>query len=642
MLSCGPLTALVGPNGSGKSSFIRALELFYATTPRFGPEDFYAEDTEHDIEITVTFADLASEERDRFAKYVEGDALSVTRVLSWTNDKGLASYHGSRPRNPEFASVRGVSGAAARKTAYEGLRQATSYAALPKWTKQDDALAALEAWEESNEALCQHQRDDGQFFGFGEVAKGYLGRYTRFIAIPAVRDAAQDAAEGRGSPITEIMDLVVRSVLANREEITRLKEETQKKYDEIMSPERLTELGALQDRLTRTLRGYVPDAGVQLSWSREGSIEISMPRADVKLVEDGFPSSVIRTGHGLQRAFILTMLQHLTLARISEHSSSGADESEGDKKPDGQAGMPMPNLVLGIEEPELYQHPNRQRHLSRILRDLAMGAVPGVAGRTQVIYGTHSPLFVGIDRLDQVRLLRKNPSPDGGPKITNVVSTTLDEIAEGIWEALGRPDPKFTGETLRPRLQAIMTPWMNEGFFADVVVLVEGEGDRAAILGVAKSVGHELESSSFAVIPCMGKTNLDRPLEIFRRLGIPTYVLWDSDYGAEDAKPEVNRYLLRLCGCQEEDWPEVVADRWACFKTRLERRIEEDIGTSDFERLLKAVQEECGISKKDQALKNASVIERLLVRARASGKDSPILERIVERIVALKPTPVTA
>ena len=27
-------------------------------------------------------------------------------------------------------------------------------------------------------------------------------------------------------------------------------------------------------------------------------------------------------------------------------------------------------------------------------------------------------------------------------------------------------------ETLRPRLQALMTPWMNEGFFADVVVLV--------------------------------------------------------------------------------------------------------------------------------------------------------------------------
>ena len=30
-----------------------------------------------------------------------------------------------------------------------------------------------------------------------------------------------------------------------------------------------------------------------------------------------------------------------------------------------------------------------------------------------------------------------------------------------------------------------MTPWMGEGFFADVVVLVEGEDDRAAILGYA-------------------------------------------------------------------------------------------------------------------------------------------------------------
>ena len=44
-LPCDQLTALVGPNGSGKSTFLRALELFYTPNPRFGSQDFYAEDT---------------------------------------------------------------------------------------------------------------------------------------------------------------------------------------------------------------------------------------------------------------------------------------------------------------------------------------------------------------------------------------------------------------------------------------------------------------------------------------------------------------------------------------------------------------------------------------------------------------------
>ena len=37
-----------------------------------------------------------------------------------------------------------------------------------------------------------------------------------------------------------------------------------------------------------------------------------------------------------------------------------------------------------------------------------------------------------------------------------------------------------------------MTPWMNEGFFADVVVLVEGEGDRSVIHATAQADGVDL------------------------------------------------------------------------------------------------------------------------------------------------------
>ena len=268
--------------------------------------------------------------------------------------------------------------------------------------------------------------------------------------------------EGRGRVITEIMDLVVRATLANSEELTNLRRNTQEQYDAIMAASNVLELGDLASRLTTTLKTYVPEASVEMEWLTEGGIDISMPKSDVKLVEDGYASAVIRTGHGLQRAFILTMLQHLAAAQAdaaATTSQQGADrtaEAQPDLTP--ESSVTMPSLGLCIEEPELYQQPNRQRRLASILLQLASGAVPGVAPTTQ-LYTTHSPLFVGIDRFDQVRVLRKIPNGNELPKITKVVAVEGDTIAEALWEACDRSDrngnsvPKFTWETLRPRLQ---------------------------------------------------------------------------------------------------------------------------------------------------------------------------------------------
>ena len=59
-------------------------------------------------------------------------------------------------------------------------------------------------------------------FGFKEVGEANLERFTRFILIPAVRDASEDAIEKKGSPLKEIMDFVVRSILSQKQEIVEL------------------------------------------------------------------------------------------------------------------------------------------------------------------------------------------------------------------------------------------------------------------------------------------------------------------------------------------------------------------------------------------------------------------------------------
>ena len=448
------LTALLGRNGSGKSSLLSALEHFYDPSVKVAVGDFYDEDTNHDIELILTFSDLTGEERELFSKYLTGETLTVARVFSMRSGVIEGAYHGALLQHRAFSTVRSAGKAMLAREEYKKLQQESQYSSLPNVPSAPKAIKELEEWERANPDQCEMMRDAGNFFGFKNVAQGYLGRFTKFIKIPAVRDAGTDAVEGRGSCITEIMDLVVREALNNHEEVIRLKAEAQAELDQILAPNRQPQLSNLQTDLTTTLQHYVSDTSVFLDWSDPLEVSVPTPKARVKLSEDGYETTVERTGHGLQRAFILTMLQHLTAVR------------EGSSANDPKTGYRIPNLVLAIEEPELYQHPSRQRHLSSVLRNLAEGSISGVANRTQVVYTTHAPLFVDLDRFDQIRILRKVDQFPGRPKVSTASSATLGEIAERLWDLSERPGDPFTPESMRTRLQTIMTPWMNEGFFA--------------------------------------------------------------------------------------------------------------------------------------------------------------------------------
>ena len=631
--TCNSLTALVGRNGTGKSSFLSALELFYDQSANVNADDFYAGDVSLEIEVALTFSDLTEEEKEFFAAYIDGGMLSVVRVFS--NEPGIksGSYHGMRLQNPDFAEIRAADGRRNTIDKYNKLRSEGKYTNLPRIRSAEQAFQALTEWEDSHPKERNRMRDDGQFFGFTGVGQGYLGRYTRFIRVPAVRDATDDATEKRGSSISEIMDLVVRSVVSTRKDVTTFKEQTQTQYEEILDPSKLTELTTLEAQLSQTLKQYAPDAGVSLSWSDLAEISIPMPEAEIKLSEDGYKSTVQQTGHGLQRAFILTMLQHLVAAREIERVSTGDHASNNGK--DAEVTL-VPNLVLAVEEPELYQHPSRQRHMASVLLQLAQGSVPGVAKQTQVIYTTHAPLFVGLDRFDQIRIIRKVEGNLGVPKTTTVTTVSLNNVAEKLWDLDGQIGDRYTPITLRPRMQAVMTPWMNEGFFADVVVLVEGVGDHAAVLAVARSMGIDLESINICVIPCLGKNNLDKPAVVFLEFGISTYVIWDSDSSSLNPISDDNKRLLRLVGATENDSHFGVFSSYACLNNNLECTLRSEISEPVFDELLALFCDEFGM-RRNQALKNPFVLNKIIVAAKARGHMSETLCEVVQRIVELHP-----
>ena len=271
-IECDDLVALVGRNGAGKSCILRALEAFYDSGTAIGIEDFHHRDLTRPVRVLVSFSELSTEARELFAPYMQEEGLDVELVVHAENGRTSAKYHGSRLSRPEFKSVRAASSASERKVAYNALRNEAQFSILPAWQNQADAVDALTQWEAANPAGLAREQDDGQFFGFKAVAQGYLGRFTRVVPIPAVREASAIGTEGRGTPLTQLMDLLVRSTLEQREDVAAFRKKLQDEYRALLSPESVTELADVESKLTATLETFAPSARVTMRWRTLGEL----------------------------------------------------------------------------------------------------------------------------------------------------------------------------------------------------------------------------------------------------------------------------------------------------------------------------------------------------------------------------------
>ena len=620
------LTILVGANGAGKSTFLRAIDLFYSPSPTISADDFFGGDLSKSIVIGLTYDKLTDKAKERFAKYLQEDELTVDMVITWVNEKPSITYHGSRLQNPDFVTIYSSASKTEARNVYNELRQEEKYTDLPSVRNYDEVQSAIQAWEDTHQDLCERRRDDGQFFGFKEVGRGYLFDHSQFLFISAVRDAAEDASEGRGSVITRIMDLVVRNALSSRDELTQFKIETQEKYEEILKPDNLTELGTLRDELSTTLRTFVPDANVELEWQALEQLDIPMPKANVNLVEDGYQTKVQMTGHGLQRAFIFTMLQHLTLAQRPTPEASETNEDDEE--------FEIPSFIIAIEEPELYQHPNRQRHFGRVLRRLANGDLPGTVRDIQIICATHSPLFIDIAYFDEIRLIRKEITPETtSPKASHYYQARYTDVVSRMKTI--KNDIHYSPEKLKTIMPQLMTPFINEGFFADIAVIVEGETDRTVILEVADILNYDLEGMGIGIIPTGGKGNIVIPAVIFSQLGIPTYLVWDCDKKAD------NDDLFSFVGHQVKNkkgkkiskpTTDIIEANFATFYNTREHTMKLEVGNSLFSTLVNQCNTELGTD----SLKKPVVVQRLTQLVYENGKTLPSVEAVVENIVQMK------
>ena len=188
-------------------------------------------------------------------------------------------------------------------------------------------------------------------------------------------------------------------------------------------------------------------------------------------VNDGTETDVLAKGHGLQRCIVFTLLQTLILNE-REQLLPGA-EPKVEPKP----------IILAIEEPELYIHPQLAKLFYDVMKEFS--------ATDQVIYATHSPLFIDAFEYNSISIVSK-PSIIEGTAITPCNVTAFEGLDEKkIFKGLTR-----------------LNPAINEMFFAKRVLLVEGPEDQIAVTAYLldeHKIKNRIEEIDWSIVVAGGK-----------------------------------------------------------------------------------------------------------------------------------------
>jgi putative ATP-dependent endonuclease of the OLD family len=548
-LSCDPLTALVGANGAGKSSFLQAMEVFYDVNARLDTEDYCERDTDRPITIRVTYGHLRSDEQEEFKSYLDKGVLTVTKRITCSAGRIEQNYYASSSQLPAFSAIRELQSKREQIAAWNDLIKSGALPDLTQTVRGAGEIEPLmEAFEATHAELLEPRERQEQFFGPRNVGGGKLDKFTRFVRLPAVREVSSEAS-GRGATLTQLLDTLVTRKLLAREDVQTFRRDFGERLKALYAPDKTAELTGLAMSISGTLSSYVPGAEFALNFGDVSLPDLPSPVAIPRLTEDGFEGDITRKGHGLQRALIFALLQHLAVLQreapmeASERGEQGAASASG------------PDLILALEEPELYQHPQRCRYLADLLLELSSDTGRGLGISNQVIYTTHSAYFVTLDRFEQVRLVRKRPTGSGAP-VTTVASFSMAEAAKRAAEIAGGDAARFTAEGFKIRAYPIMTNAVSEGFFANTIAVVEGMTEAGALWKMSELLNLRWKQLNVVIIPADGKSKLDRPVIIFRGLGIPTYFMFDGDSRHSGGKKEQQSVAEnaaspgRCCACR--------------------------------------------------------------------------------------------
>ncbi|MBU1905799.1 MAG: AAA family ATPase, partial [Candidatus Omnitrophica bacterium] len=540
-------TCFVGPNGSGKSTVLNALNIFFrqykdcqTDFSNLTKEDFHHKNTKDPIKITVTFTELPKKAKEDLSDYVRQDKLIVSSVAKYDSriDSAEVRQYGSRLGFEDFRKYFEADKNGEKpdvlKNIYLELQK--KYTELPKPGSKSVMVKSLKDYEASHPDDCKLIPSPDQFYGVSKGANR-LAPHIQWVFVAASKDVTEESEESKTSALGQLLARTVRSKVNFSEKIDGLKNKTQIEYQKILDAEQ-SALNSISISLKSRLESWAhPGITAQILWKQDSdkSVRVEPPWACIKLGERGFEGDLARFGHGLQRSYMLALLQELTTL---------SDET-------------APTLIMGIEEPEIYQHPPQARHLAETLYELSE------SNTAQIMICSHNPLFIPGDNFEAIRIVRE----ENEPSMSYVSQLLYSELSKEL-ENSGQKALKEEG--ILAKLYPSLNPIVNEMFFCNTLILTEGIEDLAYIstyLILTENM-NDFRKHGCHMVPMGGKSNIIKPLAMAKLLNIPTYVVCDADTNKENIsdeekrKSEVikhkkdNRSILNILNYQKlNNWP---------------------------------------------------------------------------------------
>ncbi|MES2951414.1 MAG: AAA family ATPase [Pseudomonadota bacterium] len=254
-------------------------------------------------------------------------------------------------------------------------------------------------------------------------------------------------------------------------------------------------------KITSSVSQIFPGTTIELIPRSKNAIDEKVIGAESYLnigTTGGGTTPLLLQGTGIQRALLWSALSVMS-------------ESSGPKKKASHStGV---SRILLIDEPEAFLHPPTIRGAREALYNFALNNPDW-----QVIATTHSPIFIDLSK-NHTTIVRVDPNSPA----QHFIST----------------DKVSFDEPERMRLQMIRRchPAVNEFFFYDNIVLVEGPTEHIVVKHVAEKMGLDIH-----VIDCLGKANIPLFAKILNQFKLPYLVIHDAD------TPKVKRKLKMVAG----------------------------------------------------------------------------------------------
>jgi hypothetical protein len=621
--------ALVGANNAGKSAVLRALDfLFNPSTKSLNEESFWNKDTSLEIRVEAIFSGLTDKEKEALEAYLKadgtfhmarsarigGNSAESESDSERDEDKITIGQHYKKPvPEPEWLQESNINGNNIKewwKNKHQLTVGGVSFADFLNGTK----APTVGDWKEKVKVFITNHADKipmqeawtANPKGYANVLKGTL---PFFVLVPAVRDVTEESKGTKSSPFGKLLYAILDTVSQEkRAKIEGILGEVAKQMNRAGGVERVPLIADTEKQLNSLLNDFFTGCDLE--------IEFETPTLEVLLsspklyVDDGFRNAVENKGHGLQRAVIFTILR-----RYAEYMTSTPD---GKKR----------NLILAVEEPELYMHPQAQRTIRRVFRKIAEGG-------DQVLVSTHSSLLVEVAYFDEIIRMESRREQTDGKKTTvsRAWQLPMARMIEDLETRIPSLKGKATAESMRDLYSHAYNPRRNEGFFASKIILCEGLTEEYSLPIYADAIPNcAFDPQGISVVECSGKGTMDRLFRIFNELHIPCYILFDYDSDNSDKNIiQKSKELLALAG-ESQDAPQalLVGDCIACFPKKWESDLRGEI--PDIDALSSEVRKELGLSEDGGKPLIARYIARKLT-SRNPPVVPPSLKAIIEKAV---------